>query len=145
MDRADLLILGGGLVGATLGLACAAHGRSAIIVDPADAAVTLSAGFDGRASAIASASGRMLNAIGVGERLAGKGCSIASIRVSDGLLPGALDFEPDADDGALGTMYENRLVRMTLHEAMAAEPLIDLRLKTRAVNVSGAPPACARR
>ena len=102
----DVIILGGGLVGATLALALARHGLRSVVVDPADSAVTLAPGFDGRASAIASASGRMLDAIGVGERLAGKGCAITQIRVSDGLEPGALDFVPDAGDGALGVMYE---------------------------------------
>ncbi len=32
------------------------------------------------------------------DRLAGYGCPIQGIRVSDGLEPGALDFEPDADE-----------------------------------------------
>ena len=102
----DVIILGGGLVGATLALALAMHGLAACVVDPADPAVTLAPGFDGRASAVASASGRMLDAIGLGERLAGLGCPINAIRVSDGLRPGALDFTPDADDGALGATTE---------------------------------------
>ena len=134
-QTADILVLGGGLVGCSVALAVAAHGMTAIVVDPADPAVMLGAGFDGRASAIASASHQMLDAIGVGARLAGKGCAIRSIRVSDGLDPGALDFTPGADDGALGTMYENRLLRTTLHEAASATPLIDLRMQTRALSV----------
>ena len=116
----DVIILGGGLVGATLALALDAHGLSSVVVDPADPAMTLSAGFDGRASAVASASGRMLDAIGVGSRLAGHGCSIRHIRVSDGLKPGKIDFIPDAADDALGTMYENRLLRTALFEAASA-------------------------
>ena len=139
--QTDVLILGGGLVGATLALALARHGLTACVVDPADPAVTLAPGFDGRASAVASASGRMLDAIGVGERLAGKGCSIAAIRVSDGLKPGALDFVPDADDGALGVMYENRLLRRTLFEAASTQARIDLRMKTRAVAIDRTGPA----
>ncbi|OQW77143.1 MAG: ubiquinone biosynthesis protein UbiH [Proteobacteria bacterium ST_bin13] len=135
MDQADVIILGGGLVGCSLGLALAAHGITTIIVDPADPAVTLAASFDGRASAIASASHRMLDAIGVGALLAGKGCPIESIRVSDGLAPGALDFAPAEADGALGTMYENRLLRLALHQAATAHPAIDLRMRTRAVTV----------
>ena len=135
MNQADVLILGGGLVGATLALALAAHGVSAIVVDPADPAVTLAPGFDGRASAIASASGRMLEAIGVAPRLAGLGCPIESIRVSDGLAPGALDFAPEPGDGVLGTMYENRALRIALAAAVAESPHIDLRLQTRAVAV----------
>ncbi len=132
---ADVIILGGGLVGTTLALALDAHGLSAIVVDPADPAVTLAPGFDGRASAIASASGRMLDAIGLGAALADKGCAIERIRVSDGLRPGALDFTPDPDDGSLGTMYENKLIRRSLFEAAGAASGINLRMRTRAVAV----------
>ena len=128
----DVIILGGGLVGATLAVALGAHGIATVVVDPADPAVTLAPGFDGRASAVASASGRMLDAIGVGERLAGQGCAIRQIRVSDGLEPGALDFTPDADDGALGVMYENKLLRRALFDAATEAPLVDLRMQTRA-------------
>ncbi|RYE93987.1 MAG: ubiquinone biosynthesis protein UbiH, partial [Oxalobacteraceae bacterium] len=76
MDRADVLILGGGLVGSALGVALDAHGLTSIIVDPADAVTITAAAFDGRASAIASAPMRMFEAVGVADRLAGKGCPI---------------------------------------------------------------------
>lgn len=138
MEKADVIILGGGLVGCTLALALDAHGMTSIVVDPADPAVILASGFDGRASAVASASHRMLDAIGLGDRLAGRGCPIRSIRVSDGLEPGALDFVPDAQDGALGTMYENRLLRVALHDAANAAAGIDLRMRTRADHVDRA-------
>lgn len=131
----DVIILGGGLVGATQALALAAHGLTSIVIDPADPAVTLAPGFDGRASAVASASGRMLDAIGVGERIRGLGCPIRQIRVSDGLAPGALDFVPDAGDGALGVMYENKLLRRALFDAATAAPLVDLRMRTSAADV----------
>ncbi len=138
MDN-DVIILGGGLVGSTLALALAASGLTAAVVDPADPAVMLAPGFDGRASAIASASGRMLEAIGIAPALAGQGCAIRQIRVSDGLEPGKLDFVPDADDGALGTMYENKLLRRALFDAATASPAIDLRMKTRATTVERGP------
>ncbi len=131
----DVLILGGGLVGAALAVALDVHGVSSIVIDPADPAVTLAPGFDGRASAVASASHRMLDAIGVGATLAGRGCAIRQIRVSDGLEPGKLDFIPDATDGALGTMYENKLIRRTLVDAATAAEHVDLRMQTRAVSV----------
>ncbi|MGH6612976.1 UbiH/UbiF/VisC/COQ6 family ubiquinone biosynthesis hydroxylase [Sphingomonas sp.] len=135
METADVIILGGGLVGSALAVALDTHGLSSIVVDIADPDVILAAGFDGRASAIASAPYRMLSAIGVVDRLAGHGCPIQGIRVSDGLEPGALDFEPDADDGALGHMFENRLLRGALFAAASAAPGVDLRMKTRAVAV----------
>src|SRR4051794_38658555 len=111
MDRYDVIILGGGLVGLTLGIALAKHRISAAVIDPADPDKMLTQAFDGRASAVASAPWRMLQAIGVGERLEGKGCPIATIRVQDGLAPEALLFQPAADDGALGHMFENRDLR----------------------------------
>lgn len=138
-DRADVLILGGGLVGSALATALDAHGLSSIVVDPADPETILAASFDGRASAIASAPYRMFEAIGVADRLTGLGCPIEGIRVSDGLAPGKLDFEPDADDGALGHMFENRALRRALLEAAQAAPLADVRMKTRAVAVDRGP------
>ena len=139
MDQADVIILGGGLVGATLALALDAHGLTGIVIDPADPAVTLAPGFDGRASAVASASWRMLEAIGLDQALAGLGCAIEAIRVSDGLAPGALDFEPDPETGALGHMFENRALRIALHDAASKAAGIDLRMKSRAVQVTRGP------
>lgn len=139
MNRADVLILGGGLVGSALGVALSAHGLTSIIVDIAARDAVLAAGFDGRASAIASAPYRMLEAIGVVERLAGVGCPIRGIRVSDGLDPGALDFAPDEDGDPLGTMFENRHLRRALLDAADAAPHVDLRMSTRAVSVDRGP------
>src|ERR1044072_2548691 len=139
MDSADVLILGGGLVGSALAVALDAHGLSSIVVDPADPATILAAAFDGRASAIASAPYRMFEAVRVADRLAGKGCPIEGIRVSDGLAPGALDFDPDADTGALGYMFENRNLRTALLEAAQAAPRVDLRMRARAVSVDRGP------
>ena len=120
MERQDVIILGGGLVGLTLGIALARHQIRAAVIDPADPAKTLAAGFDGRASAVASAPWRMLQAIGVGDRLVGRGCPIHAIKVQDGLSPESLMFEPSDEDGALGQMFENRDLRMAL-DATARE------------------------
>jgi 2-octaprenyl-6-methoxyphenol hydroxylase len=135
MERTDVIILGGGLVGLTLAIALDAHGLSATVVDPADPAATLAAGFDGRASAVASASWRMLEAIGVGERLKGQGCPIGSIQVQDGLAPGGLVFDPDPDEGPLGQMFENRALRAALRETALAAPNVRLLMPARPAEV----------
>ena len=135
MERADLIILGGGLVGLTLAVALDAHGLSSIVVDPADPAALMAKGYDGRASAVASASHYMLDAIGVGARLAGQGCPIATISVSDGLSPRALLFAAQAGSGPLGTMYENRLLRQTLHAAAEEAAGVTLLMQARPATV----------
>src|SRR4028119_380878 len=111
MERADVIILGGGLVGLTLALALDRHGLASLVVDPADPETQLTPQYDGRATAVASSSWRMLEAIGVGEALEGRGCPIESIRVSDGLEPGGIVFAPEPGDDPLGTLFENRRLR----------------------------------
>jgi 2-octaprenyl-6-methoxyphenol hydroxylase len=135
MDRADVIILGGGLIGLTLAVALDRHGLSAIVIDPADPEKNVAPAFDGRATAIASASWRMLEAIGVAGRLEGEGCPILSIRVSDGLQPGGIVFDaPEADD-PLGIMVENRRLRQVLREAALASGRVKLLMPAQAARI----------
>src|SRR3569623_1515098 len=115
MERSDVIILGGGLIGLTLAVALDRHGLSATVIDPADPKTIAAPAFDGRATAISSASWRMLEAIGVADKLEGEGCPIRSIRVSEGLEPGGIVFETPEDD-PLGIMVENRRLRAVLHD-----------------------------
>jgi len=135
MERNDVIILGGGLVGLTLAIALDAHGLSSIVIDPADPAAQLSVGFDGRASAIASASWRMLEAIGVGALIKDQGCEIRRIEVRDGLSPESLKFDADEDDDALGIMFENRAVRVALRERALAAANLTLLAPARPIEV----------
>jgi 2-octaprenyl-6-methoxyphenol hydroxylase len=135
MQRADVIILGGGLVGLTLALALDKHGLSSLVVDPADPERTLAPAFDGRATAIASASYRMLEAIGVAARLEGEGCPIRTIRVSDGLAPGGIVFDAPEDDDPLGIMFENRRLRAALREAAEAAERVTLVMPASAAEV----------
>lgn len=113
MDRADVIIFGGGLVGLALASALDSSGLSVITVDPADPSPRSEAAFDGRTSAVSSSSMRMLRTIGVADHLAEPGCPIWRIAVADGLAPGALHFDPD-DQVPLGFMHENRHLRTAL-------------------------------
>ncbi|MGJ8480518.1 UbiH/UbiF/VisC/COQ6 family ubiquinone biosynthesis hydroxylase [Sphingobium yanoikuyae] len=135
MQRFDVVILGGGLVGLTLGIALSRHGVQCAVIDPADPVQATAAGFDGRVSAISSTSFAMLQAIGVGAHLEGKGCPIDRIWVSDGLEPGALDFVPDEDDGVMGTMFPNRDLRVALAQTAAEVENLTIFQPDRAVHV----------
>ena len=134
--RSDVLISGGGLVGQALALALAHHGLSSQVVDPADPVATIAPGFDGRASAIASAIWQMFDVLGIAERLADHGCPIRAIRVSDGGQAGELDFVTADDAPALGTMVENRQLRLALAAAIADAPLVRLFMPTQVTDRS---------
>lgn len=67
----DVLIVGGGLAGLPLALALAQGGLSVTVVDVLDPATATDAGFDGRVSAIALASCRMFEQLGVTRYLTG--------------------------------------------------------------------------
>lgn len=139
MERFDVVILGSGLVGLTLGIALSGHGVRCAVIDPADPVDTTATGFDGRVSAISSTSFAMLSAIGVAPFLEGKGCPIDRIWVSDGLEPGALDFVPDADDGVMGTMIPNRDLRIALAQAAAGANNLTRYQPDRAIHVDRNP------
>ena len=135
MDRADVIILGGGLVGLALAAALDSGGLSAIIVDPADPDERLDTAFDGRTSAVSSSSMRMLEATGVADHFPAPGCPIRKIQVADGLESGGLAFEPEAGDDPLGHMHENRHLRATLRARAEAGRQLWLLWKSRVAGV----------
>jgi 2-octaprenyl-6-methoxyphenol hydroxylase len=120
MDRADVIIFGGGMVGLALASALDASGLSAIVVDPADPDLRKDAAFDGRTSAVSSSSMRMLRTIGVADHFPAPGGPILRIQVADGLQPGGLCFDPAEDDEPLGWMHENRHLRAALRDRAEA-------------------------
>ncbi len=132
-DKRDVIILGGGLNGASLGLALSAHGVSCHIVDFGNREQMLAPEFDGRTTAIASSSMAMFEALGLGPDLAGQGCPIKSIWVSDQLKPGSLDFAPEDADDALGIMFENRIIRNALFRAVDKAENLILHMPARVV------------
>ena len=132
----DIIIMGGGLVGLTLGIGLSKHGVRCAVIDPAQPETTLAPNFDGRVSSISSASWRLFQALGIAERLEGKGCPIERIWVSDGLQPGVLDFAPPQDDDTpMGIMFENRETRLALRDAALAAENLTLFQPDRAVHV----------
>jgi 2-octaprenyl-6-methoxyphenol hydroxylase len=114
MDRADVIILGGGLVGLALAAALDSSGLSSIVIDPADPNARKTQAFDGRTSALSSSSKRMFDTIGISEYFPVPGCPIRRIEIADGLEPGGLCFDPGEDEEPLGWMNENRHLRAAL-------------------------------
>lgn len=121
----DIAIVGGGLVGGTLAVALAATGAEIALIDRLAPSRQTDAAFDGRASAIALAPQRMLDAIGIWSRLADRATPILDIRVADGDSHLFLHYDSaDVGTDALGYMLENRYIRAGLFDVIGAHPNI---------------------
>ena len=126
---ADLLIIGGGMAGLTLAVGLAQGGLTTVVVDLADPAGVLEAGFDGRASALSFAPCRMYEALGVWRHMEAHAQPINEIRVADGRIGGGaaknngpsplfLHFDQrELGEGPFGNMVENRHIRAGLDAA----------------------------
>ena len=122
---ADILIVGGGLVGAVAARALSNSGLSVIVVDGQDPSLATAAAFDGRASAVAAASKRLLAAIGIWPYLENDVSPILDIRVADGASPMFLHYDhEDVGVGPLGYLAENRHIRCSALSALKNDPNI---------------------
>ena len=125
-QTADIVIVGGGLVGASLGLALSSGGLSVVVIDAAEPADSVAPAFDGRASAVAFASCRMLQQLELWADLTPHAQPINDIVVSDGQVrngaaPLFLHFDhTEIGDEPLGHMLENRHLRVALQKGMSA-------------------------
>ena len=128
--EAEVLVVGGGLVGLTLGIALAEAGLEVLLVDAQDPAEQRDAAHDGRASAIARGSQQALESAGLWPAMAAEAQPILEIRVSDGQVgrapsPFFLHYDREQVDGQpLGCMVEKRVTRRALHARAAAQASI---------------------
>lgn len=129
-NASEILIVGGGLAGSSLALALAQAGRDVVLIDALPQTTRKKPAFDGRSSALALASVRLLQAIGIWSALDGKTQPILEIKVTDGRAgegasPCFLHFDhAEIEDGPMGHMCENRYLRQALLEALKAEARI---------------------
>ncbi|MDA9274531.1 UbiH/UbiF/VisC/COQ6 family ubiquinone biosynthesis hydroxylase [bacterium] len=126
----DITIVGGGLNGPILAIAFARAGITTTVIDALTTKVRKNAAFDGRSYAVALTSQRLLNNIGLWEPLSDDAQPMLEIKVTDGRAgegpsPFFMHFDhAEIEDGPMGYMVQDRHLRRTLLEAMAANPLI---------------------
>ena len=133
MSKFDVIVVGGGLVGAAAARAFASAGLEAALVDRAP--VETGAAFDGRTTAVSHASVQVLRGVGLWPAIAAHAEPMADIRITDGEAPVFLHYDHrEVGDEPFGYIVENRLIR-----AAAAALLEDTS------NVSVLSPAVAER
>lgn len=127
--RTDCLVVGGGLVGATLAAALGSAGLRVTLLDRIEPDVLKSGDRDGRTTAIAWGSKVALEGVGVWPLIGGSAEPILDIRVSDGNAPVFLHFDhtdlpaTDSNAGAatpLGYIVENSIIRDALFRRLQA-------------------------
>ena len=117
-SRYDVVVVGGGMIGLSLACAAARVGLDVAVIERVAFESLNSSSFDGRASAIALGSQRMLAAIGVWKYMVSSAQPILDIRVSDRESLLHLHFDHNELDGvAFGYMVENGKIRDALLEA----------------------------
>jgi len=123
----DVLIAGGGLIGASLAVALAPLALRIAVVEAQLAASAAQPSYDDRSTAISEGSRRVLSAIGVWPRIGTAATAIRSIHVSDRGRFGVTRLEA-AEHGvtALGYVVENRVLGAALWQRLTASPSIEV-------------------
>lgn len=115
--RVEIAVVGGGLAGVTLALACAAGGLEVALIDRVALDTMLAPKFDGRTTALAHGAKQVMAGLGVWDHLAPHAGAILEIRVADGGSPFFLHYDhADIGDQPLGFIVENCLLRRVLYE-----------------------------
>jgi 2-octaprenyl-6-methoxyphenol hydroxylase len=119
----DVLIVGGGLAGSTLAVSLAQAGVASVLVEARDPRKLAQPSFDGRATALANGSQRILSSLGIWEHVADDAQAIRSIHVSERGRFGAARLHAQEEGvPALGYTLENRYLGRALWNALDAAP-----------------------
>jgi len=135
-DDYDIVIVGGGMVGASLAVALAGLPLRVAVVEAWPPSSASQPSYDDRATALAEGSRRVFETLGCWQDLAPHAAPIRRIHVSD---RGRFAFSrlQAADYGveALGHVVENRRLGAMLWSVLAASPRIDLLAPVRVLSV----------
>jgi 2-octaprenyl-6-methoxyphenol hydroxylase len=141
-ERSGLLIVGGGLVGASLALALDAAGRSVTLVEAMAPRASSAAGDDDRNLVLARASVNALRSLGVWPRLESAAGTIRRLEISRAGEFGRVRMSAeDAGVDALGRVVPGRVLAAALEarlaEARHVQRLVPAKLESLAPTASG--------
>ena len=127
--RFDILIVGGGMVGAAVACACLGRGLNIGVVEAREPRRDWPAGeVDLRVSALSRASQRILQRLGAWERMTELGVGVyREMHVWDAVGKGAIHFDSaDLGEPDLGHIVENRVTQLALWERLEQAPDVEL-------------------
>ncbi|WP_405240159.1 2-octaprenyl-6-methoxyphenyl hydroxylase [Lentisalinibacter orientalis] len=121
-ERYDIIIAGGGMVGASLARALAPLGLRVAVVEPVEPGAAAQPSFDDRSTALSRASQRAFTAMGLWPAIAAAATPIRAIHVSDRGSFGFCRIEAEEQGvEALGYVVVNRVLGQTLLASLAQE------------------------
>ena len=113
------------MVGLSLALTLDRAGAHVAVIERASLRDMAAASFDGRGSAVAAGSQRILDGIGLWEALAFDAEPILEIRIADGTSPLFLHYDHrDVGEGPLGWIVENAHIRRAFAQAVASSDVV---------------------
>lgn len=126
-QRFDVLIAGGGMVGAATALALRHLGLRVGVIESRPAAVATAAGYDDRATALSAGSQRMLSALGLWDGLEPHAAAIRTVHVSAEGKFGTTELKStELAIDALGWVVENPVLQRAFDTAVAAASWVEL-------------------
>ncbi|RZO37438.1 MAG: 2-octaprenyl-6-methoxyphenyl hydroxylase [Rhodospirillaceae bacterium] len=124
-ERFDIAVVGGGMVGLTLALGLEGVGARVAVIERARLKDIAEASFDGRGSAIAAGSQRILDGTGLWDLLQADAEPIREIRVADGPSQLFLHYDHrEVGEDPLGWIVENAHIRRAFAQAVASSDVI---------------------
>jgi len=133
----DLAIVGGSIAGATLACALKNSGLSVVLIEAQPQSVAVQRR---QAYALSILSGRILEGIGVWDKILPQITTYQQIRLSDADYAGVVNFRPtDVGTEALGYVGEHRPVLTSLQEFLADAPNISWLCPAEVVEVAYQP------
>lgn len=142
MSDYDVVVVGGGMVGAATACLLAARGRVAVIETGVAPVAVCDEQIDLRVSALSRASQRLLERLGAWQLIGeGRRCAYRQMRVWDAQVPPrseqALVFDSaEIAEPDLGHIVENRRIVAALHERLAELDNVDLYAPADAEDIS---------
>jgi len=116
----DVVIIGGGLVGATLAVGLAQNGFNVAVVDKENPDHLLTPDHDGRTTAVSLGSKKIFEKLGVWETMAPYAQPIWEIRVFEDGSPWTVDYHhKDIGPEPMGYIVQNQFLRQSLYQGLS--------------------------